>query len=109
MAKKGYVFFISSHLIFFFYLFRTRVVPENILKKQARDAKTLQALKALRVKTKTDRKAARATAYANAEKYHNEYQAADSALIKAKRDAKAAGSFFVEGEPKVAVIIRIRG
>merc|ERR1712127_759263 len=44
-----------------------------------------------------------------AEKYHNEYQAADSALIKAKRDAKAAGSFFVEGEPKVALIIRIRG
>merc|ERR1719424_2633 len=86
-----------------------RVVPENILKKQARDAKTLAALKDSRVKAKATRKAARATAYANAEKYHNEYQAADSALIKAKRDAKAAGSFFVEGEPKVALIIRIRG
>ena len=38
-----------------------------------------------------------------------EYQAADSALIKAKRDAKANGAFFVEGEPKVALLIRIRG
>jgi len=86
-----------------------RVVPENILKKQARDAKTLTALKALRVKTKTDRKAARATAYANAEKYHNEYEAADASLIKSKRDAKVNGSFFVEDAPKVAVVIRMRG
>ena len=31
--------------MFFFRLFRARVVPENILKKQARDAKTLAALK----------------------------------------------------------------
>ena len=93
----------------FFRLFRARVVPENILKKQARDAKTLKALKDTRTAAKATRKAARATAYSNAEKYHNEYTAADSALIKAKRDAKAAGSFFVEGEPKVAVIIRIRG
>merc|ERR1711998_758327 len=56
---------------------------------------------------KTARKAARATASANAEKYFNEYQAADSALIKAKRDAKAAGSFYVEGEPKVAHMIKM--
>jgi len=95
--------------MFFFRLFRARVVPENILKKQARDAKTLAALKASRATAKTERAAARKVAYANAEKYHNEYQAADSALIKAKRDAKAAGSFFVEGEPKVALIVRIRG
>jgi large subunit ribosomal protein L7e len=95
--------------MFFFRLFRARVVPENILKKQARDAKTLKALKDSRAAAKVTRKAARAAAYANAEKYHNEYQAADSALVKAKRDAKAAGTFFVEGEPKVALIIRIRG
>jgi large subunit ribosomal protein L7e len=31
------------------------------------------------------------------------------ALIKNKRDAKAKNSFFVEGEPKVAFVIRIRG
>merc|ERR1712167_230307 len=37
------------------------------------------------------------------------YQAADAALVKARRDAKAAGSFFVEAQPKVAFIIRIKG
>lgn len=74
-----------------------RVIPENILKKQARDAKLLKALKDAREKAKTDRKAARAVAKSNAEKYFNEYQAADSALIKAKRDAKANGAFYVEG------------
>jgi len=86
-----------------------RVIPENILKKQARDARLLKALKEQRAQAKTDRAAARKVAYANAEKYFNEYQASDNALIKAKRDAKAAGSFFVEGEPKVAVVVRIRG
>lgn len=30
-------------------------------------------------------------------------------MIAAKRDAKKAGSFFVEAEPKVAFIIRIKG
>jgi len=69
----------------------------------------LKALKDSRDKVKTDRAAARKVAAANAEKYFNEYQKADSDLVAAKRDAKAKGSFFVEGEPKVAFIIRIRG
>merc|ERR1711998_682101 len=47
--------------------------------------------------------------YSLAEKYFNEYSAADAALVKARRDAKAAGSFFVEAQPKVAFIIRIKG
>merc|ERR1719197_2323740 len=88
---------------------KARVIPENILKKQARDAKLLKARKDKRAADKKDRTAARKTAYANAEKYYNEYNAADAALIKAKRDAKAAGTFFVESEPKVAFIIRIKG
>merc|ERR1719331_2648045 len=77
----------------------SKYVPENILKKQARDAKVLKALADSRAKAKKDR----------AEKYYKEYTAADAALVKAKRDAKAAGSFYVEGEPKVAFVIRIKG
>ena len=87
----------------------TGYVPENILKKQARDAKVLKALVEARAKAKKDRAAARKVAAENAEKYHKEYTAADAALVKAKRDAKAAGSFYVEGEPKVAFVIRIKG
>jgi len=69
----------------------------------------LTALKESRVQAKKDRVAARKSAATNAEKYFKEYQEADAALIKSKRDAKANGSFFVEGEPKVAFVIRIRG
>merc|ERR1711970_1710752 len=47
--------------------------------------------------------------YSLAEKYFNEYQAVDAALVKARRDAKAAGNFYVEAQPKVAFIIRIKG
>jgi len=89
--------------------FRARVVPENILKKQARDAKLLKALKDQRAQAKKDRAAARKGALVSAEKHFKEYQATDAALIKAKRDAKAKGQFFVEGEPKVAFIVRIKG
>lgn len=87
----------------------SKYVPENILKKQARDAKVLKALADSRAKAKKDRADARKVAAANAEKYYKEYTAADEALVKAKRDAKAAGSFYVEGEPKVAFVIRIKG
>jgi len=66
-------------------------------------------LKESRDAGKKARLESRKVAYANAEKYHKEYQDSDDALIKAKRDAKANGSFFVEGEPKVAFIIRIKG
>jgi len=69
----------------------------------------LKALKDQRVKAKTERAAARKVASANAEKYFKEYQTSEEALIKAKRDAKAKGTFFVEGEAKVAFIIRIKG
>jgi len=86
-----------------------RVVPENILKKQARDAKVLKALADSRAAAKKDRVASRKLAGENAEKYFKEYTAADAALIKSKRDAKAAGSFFVEAQPKVAFVIRIKG
>merc|ERR1719223_1329695 len=86
-----------------------RVVPENILKKQARDQKLAQAVKDRRVAAKAARKTSRAAAKASAQKYFKEYQAADEALLKAKRDAKAAGNFYVEDQPKVAFVMRIRG
>ena len=89
--------------------FRARVVPENIQKKTARDAKLLAAQKAAREAAKKERAAKRAVALKNAEKYAGEYAAADKQLIEAKRSAKKAGNFFVEPEAKIAFVIRIRG
>jgi len=69
----------------------------------------MKAKKAAMAKAKTDRSAARKLALANAEKYAKEYDAADKAIVDGKRAAKKAGNFFVEGEPKVAFLIRIKG
>jgi len=90
-------------------LFRARVVPENIRKKVDRDAKILASFTAKRVAAKKERAEKRKAAAANAAKYAQEYAADDLALIKKKRDAKAAGNIFVEAQPKLAFVIRTRG
>lgn len=88
---------------------KPRVVPENFVKKAARDAKLVAAMVDARKKAKAANADKRKVAAANAAKYEKEYAAEDAALVKAKRDAKKAGSFFVEGEAKLAFVIRIRG
>jgi len=107
---KTYIFI---HIYYLFILSKRtmgkRVIPENILKKQRRDADLLKARVAARGAAKTARSTARKEQYKLAEGYFNEYNAADAALVKARRDAKAAGSFYVEAQPKVAFIIRIKG
>jgi len=89
--------------------FRVKLVPENITKKAARDAKLLKATVEARAAAKTARVASRAAATANAVKYAAEYAKEDSDLIEAKRAAKKAGNFYVEGEAKIAFVIRTRG
>ena len=89
--------------------FRAKSVPENILKKQARDAKLLAFHKAKREAAKKDRVAKRKTATEHAKKYAEEYEAADKAEIEAKRSAKAAGNYYIPAEAKIAFVIRTRG
>ena len=84
-------------------------MPESVKKKSARDAKLLKELKERRDKDKKERVEKRKVFLTKAEKYHKEYTDAARALVEAKRNARAAGSFFVEGEHKVAFIIRIKG
>jgi hypothetical protein len=64
-----------------FIYYRARVVPENILKKQARDAKLLKSRKEFRDKAKKERAEARKLAYNNAEKYFKEYTESDARII----------------------------
>ena len=44
-----------------------------------------------------------------ARKYHEEYVAQAKDLVKVKRDAKAKGEYYVEGQPRVILATRIRG
>lgn len=90
-------------------LFRARTVPENILKKQQRDKILKDATIKRRAEAKAKRVESRKDFASKAEKYMKEYAAADAATIKAKRDAKAAGNFYVEPEAKIAFVIRTRG
>ena len=91
------------------FCFRAKSVPENILKKQTRDAKLLAFRKAKRESDKKDRAAARKAATANAKKYAEEYAKDDQEMIDAKRNAKAKGHFFLPAEAKIAFVIRTRG
>jgi len=88
---------------------KARVIPENIKKKLARDEKLKKSQVAARADAKKQRAEKRKAALASAEKWFKEYQKNDADLIAKKRSAKAKGEFLVEGQAKVAFVIRIRG
>mmetsp|Transcript_14047 Transcript_14047/g.32534 ORF Transcript_14047/g.32534 Transcript_14047/m.32534 type:complete len:240 (-) Transcript_14047:55-774(-) len=83
--------------------------PESVLKKRAAQSKIAEANKA-----KEEAAAAKAVEdlkkfKANAEKYQQEYEAAERHAIESRREAKAKGGFYVPAEPKLCVVIRVRG
>eukprot|EP01017_Pseudomicrothorax_dubius_P050377 TRINITY_DN9530_c0_g4_i1.p2 TRINITY_DN9530_c0_g4~~TRINITY_DN9530_c0_g4_i1.p2 ORF type:complete len:259 (-),score=99.49 TRINITY_DN9530_c0_g4_i1:222-998(-) len=88
---------------------KKQAVPENVNLKQKRDARLreeLLARRADRKKTAADKK----KEYLNrAEAHHNEYLNTEKTLIGERRKARAAGSFFVGEEPRVYLVVRIRG
>jgi len=53
--------------------------------------------------------ATRKVIFKRAEKYIKEYRALDKSQIQARRAAKDSGSLYVNPEPKLAIVIRIRG
>jgi large subunit ribosomal protein L7e len=86
-----------------------RVVPENFVKKQKRDEKLKEDLKAAKDAARKERVEKRKLALANGEKYYKEYQDADRSVIENLRKAKKEGNFWVAPEAKVAFVIRTRG
>jgi len=84
-------------------------VPETVLKKR----KTVEEIQAASAKRKTDvrkkTKSTRRIVFKRAEKYIKEYRSQERSLIRFRRQAKAAGDFYVEPEPKLALVVRIAG
>ncbi|KAL3911508.1 MAG: hypothetical protein SGARI_001614 [Bacillariaceae sp.] len=83
--------------------------PESVLKKQATqkklaDAKA-KAAKDAAAKAKTDA----AKFEANSKKYDEAYAASQKEAVENRRKAKKEGGFFVPAEPKLCLVIRIRG
>merc|ERR1719330_1489730 len=83
--------------------------PEGVLKKQATQKK-LAALALAQTKEAEEKQASDAKAFLErAKTYAAEYAATEQEAIDNRRKAKATGGFYVPAEPKVAVVIRIRG
>merc|ERR1711931_454758 len=84
-------------------------VPEGLAKKRSRFAKQAakrQEAKAVAKKAALQKRRSHVNV---ARKYAAEYAAQEKALVNQKKAAKAQGNFYVPDEPKLAMVIRIRG
>jgi large subunit ribosomal protein L7e len=84
-------------------------VPESVLKKRKRDEDWAAKKTAAALAAKKAAKDKRKTIFKRAEQYVKEYRDQEKDLIRLKREAKAAGGFYVEPEAKVMFVMRIRG
>jgi len=70
----------------------------------------LRELRAKRMRSNLKaRKQKRKVIFKKAEQYVKEYRQKERELIRQRRTAKNAGYFFLEPEPRLAVVVRIRG
>ncbi|XP_065322206.1 large ribosomal subunit protein uL30-like [Gordionus sp. m RMFG-2023] len=84
-------------------------VPETLLKKRKRyDEQKAKRIKSLLLE-KNKAKSLKLSAFKRAEKYTKEYRIQKKQLHALKKTAKAGKNFYVPDEPKVAIVIRIRG
>jgi len=88
---------------------KTAPVPETQLKKR----KTLEEKRVDRAKRVVDaikkRRTTRRVIFKRAEKYVREYRSMERSLVRFRRQARQSGNFFVEPQPKLALVVRIRG
>jgi len=84
-------------------------VPETTLKKRRTTQERVSEEKKKRAEDKKKRISTRRVIFKKAEHYVKEYLSMEKSLIQFRRQAKAAGNFYVEPESKLAVVVRIRG
>ena len=84
-------------------------IPESVLKKRKRAekweaaAKTKAADDAAKTKKSTDE------AFKRAEAYVKQYKDQEASLVTLRRAARKSGTFYVEPEPKLLFVMRLRG
>ncbi|KAI3635710.1 hypothetical protein MIR68_006348 [Amoeboaphelidium protococcarum] len=86
-----------------------KTVPESVLKKRKQTQKTAAERQAALVEARKAKKENRKVIFKRAEQYAKEYVQAEKEEIRLRRQAKAAGNFYVPAEPKLAFVIRIKG
>merc|ERR1739847_103087 len=84
-------------------------VPEGLAKKRSRFAKQAAAKAEAKAVAKKASLTKQREIISKARAYAAEYAAEAKALVNNTRVAKAVGNFYVPDEPKLALVIRIRG
>merc|ERR1739848_452091 len=84
-------------------------VPEGLAKKRARFAKQAAAKAEVKAVQKKNNLLKRREYVTKARKYAAEYAKEKSSILAQKRAAKKNGNFYVPDEPRLAMVIRIRG
>merc|ERR1712173_569780 len=84
-------------------------VPEGLVKKRASFAKQAAARNEAKAVAKKNNLLKRREFVAKARTYANAYAAEKKAALAQKKAAKDQGNFYVEDEPKLAMVIHIRG
>jgi large subunit ribosomal protein L7e len=83
--------------------------PESVLKKEATQKKLAEAAAKAAAEAEAKAKADAAKFEANSKKYDESYAAAQKEAVENRRKVKKEGGFFVPAQPKLALVIRIRG
>ncbi|KAJ9571556.1 Ribosomal protein L30 signature [Nakaseomyces glabratus] len=91
------------------YLYRKILKPESQLKKAKYDEKKSEEFLKARAARRVANKQKRAAILERNAAHQKEYEAAERAVIDAKREAKASGSYYVEAQPKLVFVVRIKG
>ncbi|AOW26237.1 60S ribosomal protein L7 [Candida albicans P57072] len=87
----------------------TTLKPETLQKKEKAQQKTAEERAAAKKVRKAANKEKRKVIFDRAAAYQKEYTEAERSVIKAKRDAKASNSYYVDAQPKLVFVVRIKG
>merc|ERR1719178_167834 len=82
-------------------------VPESVNVKQVAAQKRAKEDAAAAAEAKVAARATRREQYQRAAKYAAEYKSNERDLVRLRRQAKAAGNYYVEPEPKLMFVIHI--
>ncbi|KAF2499970.1 60S ribosomal protein L7 [Lophium mytilinum] len=85
------------------------LVPETLLKKRKSQEKERETRAADLQKKRKANKEKRAVIFKRAESYVKEYRDVEKEKIRLSREAKQEGSYYVEAEPKLVFVVRIKG
>merc|ERR1712003_270166 len=84
-------------------------VPESVLKRRKRDEQWATQKAAEREAQLSELKKKKKVIFKRAEQYVKEYVSQEADLVRMKRAARAKGNFYVPAEPKLLLVVRIRG